>query len=472
MDADEDTGSIEDEDVDLYNGDPNLITDTLAKGLFERGISISTNSLRKLVRIIIVSEFRIRQNKYCDFSQEELTEIESLAEFELAQAIVRDIGFGDWPVSEITALAILILSRRNISRNDPYDIRKERRHFELAGRIIEWIFNRTDVDLTVYPEMRQELAKHLRGMTYRLNYGLEKRDVGILESKGSNPAFEYAIIAAQLLSEKFGKPVQETEIAYLSYRFYKHFQVISSHRRLNVLVILSNGKNTADLFINELMASFSKYIDRVDVIEFYEVPFVRMDPFDCILTDIPEIHFNVLPPVVRVNYFFNENDLLKLRHYFTNSLLNLQLFRNCFRPELFFRDIDARNKESVIRQMVAKAGAVLDLPDDVLTQVLERERISSTECGNSVAIPHTLYACCDQPSVAVGVLKRPIVWEKERCQLVLLVFNGREEYAPFSMLSLTKAATKSIHFVYNLIKAPGFQEVKENIEEFISHYDF
>ena len=163
-------------------------------------------------------------------------------------------------------------------------------------------------------------------MVYRVTYGFEKRDVGILESKGSNPAFEYAVIASKWLANHLGFEIQETEIAFLSYRFYMHFRFMSFHMKSKVLVVLSNGKNASDLFIHELYSNFGKFIEAAESAEFYEIPYLDVSQYDCIITDIPAIQFDVPIEVKRVNYFFTDHDILKMKHYFSHTQVNAKNF--------------------------------------------------------------------------------------------------------------------------------------------------
>ncbi len=472
LNADEDGSSIENvEYKSLYKRDPQMITEKAAKKLIEYNVYISNNSLAKLVKLLIVSDYRIEHGFPIELKTEEKDEVSRKVEYQLAEAIIKDIGIRNWSETEVTFIAVFILSRRNITKKDFYDIRKERKYFEMSGRIIDWIFESIGDDLTVYPDMRQELARHLRGMFYRLKYGLEKKDVGILVSKGSNPAFEYAVVASRFLEESLGIKIKETEIAYLSYRFYTHFKSIFNHRKMNILVILANGNNAADLFVYELKTGFGKYIDKIDVIEFYQLKYTAIENFDCILTDIPAIRFDVKISVNRLNYFFSDNDIAELKDFFTMEQLNLKKFQDCFHEELFIRDIEAAAKEEVIKILVDKAKVHFNMVKDVADLVLNRERISSSEQGNCVAIPHTLFACNSEPVIAIGTLKKPIIWDKEKCRLVLLVFNGSNEYEPFSALSLAKTAVKNIQFVYDMINARSFKQAKVCISGFAEHYN-
>ncbi|GAB6109708.1 BglG family transcription antiterminator [Fusibacter bizertensis] len=472
LDADEDSNSIEyNADQILYMRDPSEINEVVISCLMSNHISISTNSLRKLIKLIIVSEYRISKKQHMIFSAPELVNLTSKREYESAYEICQRLNL-NWDTTEISFLAVFIISRRNIMKSEPFSVHQEALYLSYSTDIIKHLKCNLSTDLSLYEGFEYELAKHIRGMTYRIKYGLEKRDVGILESKGSNPAFEYAVIASDWLSKTLNMEIQETEIAFLSYRFYMHFRFMSFQRKSNILVVLSNGKNAADLFIHELQSNFGKFIDKVHASEFYELPYLSLLNYDCILTDIPAIQFNVNIPVWRVNYFFNENDLQKLKRFFMHSQINSEHFLRCFDETLFFMDQEFESKEQLIGFMFAAIKEKYPLDENALENILRREGLSSSEKGNSVAIPHTLFASSEFPIIAVCVLKRPLLWDKEYCQLILMVVNGRNEDAPFMSLSIAKAATSNIQFVYDMIKADSYDKKIEIIGNFVDRFEF
>lgn len=58
---------------------------------------------------------------------------------------------------------------------------------------------------------------------------------------------------------------------------------------------------------------------------------------------------------------------------------------------------------------------------DALGDIFARENMSSTEIGYSIAIPHYLNVHNDVCSIGVLSLKKPIIWKKEKVELILLM---------------------------------------------------
>ena len=209
LNSDEDIGSVMHEgDLQMYNPDPLWIKRHCTQKMTEYGIFISDQSLQKFVNLIIVSDYRIKHKCAIDLPCDEVRDVEQSAEFHLAQDILKALHM-NWSQMEIRYMTIFIISRRTILDSDSYDIRSERKYFSLSGGIIDWIYYKTGTDFTVFPALRLELARHLRGMAYRLQYGLEKRDLGVLENKRKNAALEYAVLACDFITGKIKAEIQE-----------------------------------------------------------------------------------------------------------------------------------------------------------------------------------------------------------------------------------------------------------------------
>lgn len=468
LDVDEDANtSIHYDERTLYLKDPKMLNDETIRALIEYQISISNNSLRKIIKYMIVTEYRLKSKHFPVILPDDFVNIKQKVEYTVATKIVNACAL-NWNEDEIGLLAVLFISRRNIMKNEAFSFRLDTQSIAYSEGIIQFLNESLSIDLSEFDSFRDELAKHLRGMIYRITFGIEKRDVGILESKGSNPAFEYAVVACKWLSEILNQSIQETEIAFLSYRFYMFYRLLTTKEKSNVLIVLSSGKNASDLFIYELLGNFGTFIETADAAEFYEIPFINMEKYDLILTDIPAIQFNVSIPVKRVNYIFDDNDLQKIKSFFVHSQINSEQFLSYFSEAHYFREVDLETKEEVIEYML-QSMSIEDV--DTRRKILQREKTSSTERGNSVAIPHTNYLFIESPKIAICLLKKPIIWHREYCQLVFLVLNGKQEKEPFIALSIAKAATGNIQFVYDMIRTKNFKEAHEVLETFIESFE-
>lgn len=474
LDADEDMNNIDDlMHPPLHKYDAKLMTEKIVKLLLSYGVSMSTNSLRKLVKLVTVSEFRRSKGHLIVLSDEDTLNLPSKVEYEIAKAFYQDMWdeIGHIPEREIAFMAIFIISRRNMMKEEPFSVLREALYMDYSKRLLSYLEEKLGLPF-LEDKLEVAMAKHLRGMFYRLKYGLEKRDVGILESKGSNPSFEYAVIASDWISEQLGLPVQETEIAYLSYRFYQFYHTLFSNVKSRIMIVLSSGRNAVDLFVEALNASFGSYIERIHSAEIYELEYLDLSGYDVIITDIPSVQFSVEIDVLRVNFFFTEGDIQRLKRYFTNRQLESSQFLSHFDRKLFFSGLKAHNKEEVL-DFLSNALLESDPEHDsgVIEAIIKREDWSSTERGNAVALPHNLLPADTTPKIAICVLQHPIIWDKEICQLVLLNIASQHERMPFQTLNLLRVLTGNVQRVYELINARNFDAVMEIMTRFITTYE-
>jgi mannitol/fructose-specific phosphotransferase system IIA component (Ntr-type) len=75
--------------------------------------------------------------------------------------------------------------------------------------------------------------------------------------------------------------------------------------------------------------------------------------------------------------------------------------------EAILPQMDAANKEGVIRNMVASLHAAGQFPgadlDDIVRAVLKREELGSTGIGRGVAIPHAKHPCAQRLTGTIAV---------------------------------------------------------------------
>ena len=66
---------------------------------------------------------------------------------------------------------------------------------------------------------------------------------------------------------------------------------------------------------------------------------------------------------------------------------------------------------------------------NVKKSIFDREKLASTEFSNFIAIPHPLTNQMKNPAIAVAVLKNPIIWNKEKVQIIFLLSIPQNLYS-------------------------------------------
>ena len=84
--------------------------------------------------------------------------------------------------------------------------------------------------------------------------------------------------------------------------------------------------------------------------------------------------------------------------------------------------------------------------------------MSSTDIGNMVAIPHTIVDGTYKSIIGVGILEKPIIWNKEEVQLIFMVcFNKKKSYK-FHIFEYLYSFIKDKGAVKRVVKDLSFEK--------------
>ncbi|MGN1399576.1 MAG: BglG family transcription antiterminator [Erysipelotrichaceae bacterium] len=432
------------------------------------GISLAKKAIDKIGRLILVSENRDKQGFLIEKEYERMESIIDTFEYECMKSILTRLKV-EFTESDLNFFTVFLLSRRYISANENYDIRRDREIYELSFEIIDQIHLQTNVDLSVYSKFRLDIARHLRPMVYRLKYGIEKRSVKSIENKAHNSYYELSVIACNYLGKKLNVNISENEISYFSYIFFNHQKLNLSTYKSRVLVSSIEGKDTGNIIAYELKSNWSEYIDEVDVIDSFLLNSIDVSEYDLIVSDIPKKELALPTKSIYVNSFLSNVDFVNLRYFFETNITSYKQLISCFSPDLFIKNIMIENKEKLIDLLCTKANMFFDNKIDTHNATKEREDTLSTELINSTAVPHSFTCFSPETKIIIATLKKPILWGKEKCQLVFYVINGKNEIVPFSILSLVKEAVFDIKFVHNILYAKNFNEVLNTVKNWVEN---
>ena len=102
-----------------------------------------------------------------------------------------------------------------------------------------------------------------------------------------------------------------------------------------------------------------------------------------------------------------------------------------------------------------------------LASMKERERMAPTEMGNGLAIPHGISKYVKKEKILVMTLKKPIVWDKEKVDIIIcLAFNFADKERSRKLISNIYQFIKSkdtIHRVRECTTEKAFYEIVRSL---------
>lgn len=336
---------------------------------------------------------------------------------------------------------------------------------QLITDILNKIKLNTNIDLSDDNELISGLTIHLIAAINRLKFNMNIRN-GILESiKNNYPlAFEMAIIASEVIEQEENVKTNENEIGFLAI----HFGASLERNKLNeemgktAIIVCATGLSTALLLKSKLQRRFGGILKITRVMSFYELTDEIINSVDFIFSTVPiskldNNKFILVEPIM------TEDDLQAVEKQLTkrreNTSINYRLF---FKESLFFPYLDVSTSSEAIECLANNMIKHGYIDDNVKQSIFDRENMASTEIGGMIAIPHALENHMTEVTISVGILKNPIIWHKEKVQVVFLLSIPKHLYKLWENIfkSIYKAFIEK-YGSYKLVTDPKFETLMQ-----------
>ncbi len=440
----------------------------IREGLQGSGLRISEVSFQNLIVHIYIALKRLGDKAHVPLREEQLRQIEKEAEFPYAEKIAAylektfDVKI---PRTEVGYIAIHLASKRifeNAGASENLVIDDE--IYDIVTHMLDAIQEGYNMDFHDDLELRMFLAAHLVPFSVRMQYDMNLKNPMLGEIKSHyTMAYLMATTACKVLEEHYHKHIQEDEIGY----FALPISLAMERRRTeiakkNIVVVCSTGRGSAQLLLYQIQSRFGRYLDRVETCDVLELQNFDLSDIDYIVTTVP-IPFSVNRPILHIRAFLENTDVDALQSLLSGR--ERSSLEKYFHPDLFMAGVEANTKKEAIEAIVAQIARVKPIPEDFLEAVFEREQLAVTAFGNRVAIPHPNRPLTDESFVCVAVLKNPILWGKQKVQLVFMLSlkkNG-EDMQYFS--SVTSKLLFSREYVGELIRHPSYSTLMGLLEK-------
>ena len=443
-----------------------IVKEILLENIKKYNLKLTDISFNNIVNHTLIMLERFKSKKVVKYPIEEIRTFTLTDEFRCAQEVIlqlkesMNIDLGD----EVYYLTQhLITSQRFLidDINNKYVYKPE------IENILSVINNKTHIDLSDDKQLINGLAMHLNSALQRLRFDMNIRNEFLDSIKNSYPlAFELAVIAGEIIEKKFNLKAKESEIGFLAMHFGASLErkgLNKNRKRKKVVIVCIAGVATAMLLKEKIQNNLNNKVEVVKTCSMNDVSQELIDSVDILLTTVELENFSS-PKIKKIKLFLEEKDIDQLEKMIddTERYSNEIDYKQIFKPELFFYNIDFKDKNSVLEFMTDKMLENGYISEVVKESIFKREEMATTELGGLVAIPHALSNNSTQAIVSIMILRKPIVWDKERVQVVLLFSIPKSKY------DIWEVVFKKL---YNyLIAQQGVMKLikNRNYEEFIS----
>ncbi len=297
---------------------------------------------------------------------------------------------------------------------------------QLIGKMLDMVNQEFGVDLKGNQELRNTLSRHMIPFAIRMKYQIRLHNPMLAEIK-ANYIFAYTIASqvSGLLREYFDTEISDDEIGELAEIFELALeQREAEKRKFSILIVCASGTSSSQLLKYKYSREFKENIDRIFVCNRYELTGFDFSKVDYVFTTVP-LEISIPVPVLKVSSFLKEGDVAAVRELFERE--DRDCLDEYYQKELFFTDITGDTWEDVLKDLCEHVCQIKGLSEDFYESVLRREKISPTDYGGLVAIPHPDQTYSALTFAAVAVLSKPVIWSRNEVQVVILTVVGSEE---------------------------------------------
>lgn len=326
----------------------------------------------------------------------------------------------------------------------------------LVVRIFDVINSVFSVEFHNNLRLHMMLAQHLLSLDLRVRYHIPLNSEIYLNVQKDFP-FSYAIAneALSVLIQEYQTEISPSEADWLALIFATGLQDIQATQKLNVLVVSSAGRASAQLFKRQIEKNYSQYVDRVETCNAYELEGYDLSEIDYIFST-SNIAFHTNIPILMIDNL----DLSREKTAIESSILNRRFsyLDRFYSEEYFYTDLSGTTKEEILAQLCERISKKRKLPEGFYEALMERERLHSTDYMPSTAVPHPSGLIPEEDIVAVAILKKPVFWSRYQVQIVILsALSLKDEEAARQFYGITSHFLMDKKNIAGLLKSPDYK---------------
>lgn len=453
-------------DISYFDNDNyyDYIKEIIFEVLHKEDLLISDNAIRNLCISLYISIFRMLNGYTIRLNNETIAIIKQKQEYTIAHSIYKKIQNKlNIRVSkeEIYYCTVLLAGDRYYDLNKiTIHLNQKKSNIELYFNLmLKKIYNHFKIDFFSDKELKSNLTLHILPFVDRVKNKIPVKNPLLYNIKENYCfAYEIASIAITIFYPYLNNSISEDEISYFALYFILALEKINKGKsQLNILVVCNNGKAASQVLGYKIKERYEKQINSIQILSVHQLSHIDINIYDCIFSTVSlNIDYNI--PLIKINNLLTDIDFEKINNViysFDNRKLNLKHF---FNKDFFYMNMDVKNKEEAIQFICDASQKNIDRTETLSQSVLKRESIASTELNNLLAIPHPLMPISQFTFIAIGVLKKPIIWEKKSVQLILLISISENDFINLEsfFISIYKLTTNS-NIQENIRKITDFE---------------
>lgn len=250
--------------------------------------------------------------------------------------------------------------------------------------------------------------------------------------RSSPVAVDMAVQCAYWLKKEQGITLYEDEIYFLAIIMNFYFHAYPHNQIKKKMIIVSSINSTAGYLLSlRLQDDFEKLIENITITETYQIKEENIDNNTCIFTSEPkeliQKQLSKSVEIFEVNEIYEESVKVQIYDFLSDNERKREFVANVFRQDLFFTQIECKNKEELFQIVEELLKEKVDISSNISAGLRERENILSGEVGQNQARIGCLNSYGANSFFALFLLRHPISWRYQNIQVFALWHIGSED---------------------------------------------
>lgn len=388
----------------------------IEKLILSRGISKNDYEIIYLTKFIIVSCFRAKKgyniiessldkniNSICVFNEK----FKNLLENEFKIILKNE---------EITYMNMMIQADKELILNQKLDE-------EAVKNIVEKALISIDMKYKVFlyedSILISSLTKHILNSYHRYYLKIDVENLILDQVKMTYPeAFNYALELSKEIEDKFNVSINANEAGYIAIHFATAIERAKQKTSYKSIIVCNTGIGTSELIRTKLR----RYFPQIEVIGCYQLhylEYVNLDEIDFVISTINIEKEQIKNKnLIHVSHVLSEIDIQNIEDKLNNIYLQGYL-KSLFNINAFYYKLQFKDKSELIDFICSDMVKNDYISQDDKMAILDREKLSSTEISDLVAVPHCI-SNKNKNAIAICTLKDAINWGSASVKLVFI----------------------------------------------------
>lgn len=326
------------------------------------------------------------------------------------------------PEAERAELARLIVTRTGSSSASAAAVGDE--YLTLVQSILDRLADRYlfDIDDDTFVV---NLSLHVRNLIARARSGTAARNPLGESFKQDHPLIhELAVFVASGIEQGAQISMDEDEIVFIAFHLGAYLQrTLESAGQVRVVCVVPQYYSTSDEFTRRVASRLGDVATVIGTVTELDHDWSSLDT-DLIVTSTP-LPAGITATIVQVSPIPSVSDLDAVVDAVRSARATKSGARirwaltELIDPRLFTR-VQSTTREKALAMMAAQLESEGVVDSDFLRDVEDRERLSPTAFGGSIAVPHSMNMNAQRTAISVLVSEEPIDWAGSRVHLVAL----------------------------------------------------